>query len=321
MAVDSTLPKQLQAELEAAEAIQAQITGTAPQANTEPEPAPDNPQTQDQPANADDAPPAAKAVDSFEAKYKVLEGKYRAEVPQLNEKLKAALQRVDTLSAQVQELANKQPEPKEDPLVTSKDEEAFGADLIDLARRVVKEETSTVAKRLATVERALAAVVKVSEKVERIEVANAQTAEERFWADVNTLVPDWQDVDNDPRWIEFLDTRAKGAAKTYRELAQDAILAGQSKAVAELVEVWKDVSGITAERAKQDKKQRELESQAQPGKSKATADAPKPGEGRIWTWAEYEKVFSPNISREYTAAQVAELQAEAEKAYLEGRIR
>ena len=117
------------------------------------------------------------------------------------------------------------------------------------------------------------------------------------------------------------DKRAKGAAKTYRQLAQEAIIAGNAEAVAELVEVWKEVSGINAEVAKQDKKQKELESQAQPGRSKATGDALKAEAGRIWTWKEYERVFSPNISREYTPAQIAQLQADAEAAYLEGRIR
>lgn len=321
MAVDNTLPKQLQAQLEAAEAIQAQIDGTAPQGNTEPANTLEQPQLQTPQAKTEEAPPAAKTVDSFETKYKVLEGKYRSEVPKLNDALRQAQQQIESLSAKVQELANKQPEPKEDPLITSKDEEAFGADLIDLARRVVREETSAVTKRLATIERAVAAVAAVGQKVERIEEVNAQTAEERFWADVNSRVPDWEEVDADERWIQFLDTRAKGAAKTYRQLAQDAILAGNAEAVQELVEVWKDVSGITAEKAKQDKKQRELESQAQPGKSKATTDAPKADNGRIWSWKEYESAFSPNISREYSPAQIAQLQADAEAAYLEGRIR
>ena len=319
MAVDKTLPKQLQADLEAAEALQAQLNGTTPPGNTEPQATIDPPQVQDQPATTDETPPAAKTADPFEAKYKVLEGKYRSEVPKLSDALRQAQQQIETLTSQVQELSKK-PEPKEDPLVTSKDEEAFGADLIDLARRVVREETQAVLKRLSTIERAVAAVASVSQKVDRIEEVNAQTAEERFWNDVNRLVPDWQDVDNDERWIEFLDTRAKGAAKTHRLLAQEAIAAGNAEAVAELVQVWKDVSGITAQQEKQTQRQRELESQAQPGKSKNSPAAPQQEQGRIWTWKEYEKVFSPNISREYTPAQIAALQADAEKAYLEGRI-
>ena len=112
--------------------------------------APNQPAPASQPA-ADD--PAA------EQRFKVLQGKYNAEVPRLHQEKKQLEQQLAQMQSQLNStqsiLANfAQPPvtpqaPQEQPLVTAQEVKEFGADLIDVVRRVAREE---VVPRVRTLE-------------------------------------------------------------------------------------------------------------------------------------------------------------------------
>ena len=323
--MEQDLPKAIQAELDAADAIQAQLAAeqVAPEGNTpEPEatqaetPSPEQadkvitPQTQPSDEHQDDA---------WKQKFDVLTGKYNAEVPRLYQQLKEQSTALERLQAElaVQRATPVEPETPKDSLVTSNDEETFGSDLIDLQRRVTQDEIGKVTSRIAHIERMLENISQLPKQVEQVAQQQAQTIEDRYWGSVNQAIPDWNQIDSDPRWIEWLSLTPPFAVKTYRELATEAIGAGQVQPVVELVKAWKDQAGIAQSQATQSNNKQELQRQVAPAKSNASNV---PQGKKTWTAADYEKAFDPRNSAEMSEAEIDALQAEAELAYQEGRI-
>ncbi len=318
------LPKAIQKQVDEADAIEQMLANpealpeNTPEAITEPK--------VEAVVEPDAKTPAADTQDQWQTKYQVLEGKYRAEVPRLTQDLRqtqATLAELEKTLATLTEKAKEAPAPKkEEALITAKDLDAFGEDLVDFVKRgakeVVRDELSALIGRLTAVERAVATVADLPKKVGEVVEKQAITEDEAFWRALAVQVPDWDVVDKDPRWIAHLDSKAKYVQGTHRQLAGIAVAEGNIEAIVELVNDWKALAGITAANASKEKTKNELEKQITPSK-KSNVVTPS-GEAKTYTWAEYDAAFDPRASRTMTPAEVTALQAEMETAYLEGRI-
>lgn len=318
---EQELPKQIQAQIDQAEEIERQIAAaTAPEGNTESQTI--NTQPTSQEPVIETAQAQSQDEESFKRRYEILQTKYNAEVPRLHEEVRNNKHTLKHLEEELNALKARPTEidkPRE-ALVTSKDEETFGTDLIDLSRRVVKDEVSEVLARIKDLEQAIAQVSKLPEKINQIENMQVQSAEEKFWGDVASKVPNWQVVDSDPTWIEFLGTTPKFSRRTYKDLAIDAIAQGDVDSIVGLVDIWKEVTGQTQQEINQSNKQKELQSQVSPGKAKSSAPAPA-DKGRVWTGAEYEAAFDQRLGKTMSEAEIDKLQLDAETALVEGRVR
>jgi hypothetical protein len=322
------LPKAIQAQVDEAEQIEKLLSGdAAPEVeNTEKpddsKPEAEAPEHLEKPTEVEKVEVEDENSDTWKRRYEILEGKYKAEVPRFAQQIRELTTALNDLKGQVE--ANKQvktevPETKKpETLVTPKDQDAFGEDLIDLARRVTREETSVLNQKIDQLTRAIAAIASLPKQVGEIVEKQALTEDQQFWKDIGTAVPDWDIVDADPAWIAHLDTKAKYVNGTHRDLANIAIQARDVKAIVELVEDWKAQSGYKAAKDDKLKNQKELESQITPNKAN-TAPPPK-AEAKTYTWAEYDAAYSPTASRMKSPAEVLAIQAEMEKAFLEGRI-
>lgn len=321
--MDQTLPKAIQAELEAAEAIEKQIAeeqAALQKGNTD-KPEADQAQTPapEEPKDVEPTPQPTEQVnqgdDGWKQKFEVLTGKYNAEVPRLYQQLKEQASLLESLQNQ---LAEKKPEPTQpeqpkETLVTSNDEETFGTDLIDLARRVSRDELSALRSELSQMKDMIKGIADLPKRVDLVAQQQAETVTERYWNAVEAQVPDWNQIDTDQRWIDFLNQTPPFALKSYRDMASEAIAAGQVAPIVELVKVWKQQAGVTGQaNAKQ-----ELERQVAPAKQNASAT---PQGKKIWTMAEYERAYDPRLGAEMSEADIEALQAEADQALVEGRI-
>ena len=329
--MEQTLPKAIQAELDAAAEIEAKLAEEQAARNPNTDPAPNNdaknPPAEPAPepqGKAEPTTPAPKSdEETWQRRFEILTGKYNAEVPRLHEQLRDQTKTLEALQQQLEQIkTTPQPAPApETPLVTSQDEETFGADLIDLQRRVTTEgiakAVEPLLKRVAELENTIKNMADLPKKVDYVVEQQVQSAEDRYWNAVKTAIPDWDSVDVDPRWIEFLDGKPPFSVKTYRELALEAIQAGLVPPVVELVSAWKEQAGITKASQNQKNAQQELRSQVAPTKSNASAT---PAAKKVWSGAEYERAFDPRLSSELSAEEIDQLQAEAELAYQEGRI-
>jgi hypothetical protein len=335
----AALPKSVQAQLEHADAIEAQIqrevsgeaspAAQAPAADPPTAPAvePAAPATPAEPAQPVAQQPAqepqsAPAANEWEAKYKVLEGKYRSEVPRLAQQVRESNQ----LVAQILRERQQQPQPSaqpapEQPLVSQNDAEEFGADLMTAVARVAGEVAGrAVAQAMEDFRKEIGAVqgqVKtVSDRVEK-------SAEEQFWDRVRGLVPSWDQIDADPQWAAFLDGAPEFSTLTYRELAGAAFQSGSAEKIAKIVETWRGQS--TSARPAQPQAPAQpaqsrpnLSHQQAPTTSKAAV--PTQPAAKIWTRAEYEQVYDHRWARQVGPKEAAEQQALADQAVQEGRV-
>ena len=328
--MDMVLPKQVQAQLDEAAAIEAAMAAEqAPPAELPKE----TPQAPPPAAEAppETPPPQAPAVDTspekpvappaqddgYKVKYDVLQGKYNAEVPRLHAELRGLKQQLQSALGQIEALSTKASEPQQTQtsLVTDKDKEDFGDDLIGFSRRVARDEA---AKANAELEARIAArFAPHMARVEQVEQRQVMSAEQQFWSDVRREVPDWSVIDKSQEWFEFLDSTPPFAEDTYRDLATKAIQSGNVAKVKALVDVFKGPADA-APPPPQTNPNQELRRQVAPSSTRSSSA---PAGEKQWTREDYEAAYDPRKVRTMAPDALVALQAEADRAVAEGRVR
>jgi len=172
--------------------------------------APQNPDTPTAPPSATPAaapaptPPAkVETEETWETRYKVLSGKYNAEIPRLkqaNADLQAQLEKGAKQHADITaRLTTLEKERSATPLVKPEEIESYGEPLVDLMRRVSREEAGRLLPTVNTDE-----ITSIKEDVETIRTSTARSAYDTFIARLTELVPDWQAVNVDPAFHAYL---------------------------------------------------------------------------------------------------------------------
>lgn len=201
------LPKTVQRQLEAAEAIAAAQTQSDAQAGanvvTEPsqlvaaiEPPP--------------TPPAAPATpplptENWEQRFKTLQGMFNAEVPALRTQLKAAESKLTTALEQIQALSAAKEQPPAKPDVDPRDIEAFGQDLMDMVMRNLTAAGQQLRTEVhAEVQRVEARVKALEDSVNGVSERTNATMEQQFYASLKQFVPDWEQVNAQQDWLNWL---------------------------------------------------------------------------------------------------------------------
>lgn len=327
--MNSVLPEAIRNQLAEAVTLQKELYGQAPE-NVEtaeansvtaevPEPQVETPASESQlvtepVTQPSETPKSEPESDEWRHKYNTLKGKFDAEVPRLYQALKERDAQLQSLLSRLEQLEKQPEQTTEEPLVTKKDEEEFGADLVSMVRRAAKEEVRV----------AVAAVMKefdskfsaFLQQVNAVQTKVQMSEAERFWNRVRSLVPDWDNVDTDPDWIDFLDTSPDYTTETYRELATKAIQASQAEKVAKLVEIWRGnknpAPSVTVPNP-------ELQRQVAPSTVKSST--PVQPAKKIYTREEYEALYDVRNEQRYGAKRAAEMRAEADLAVAEGRVR
>jgi len=288
----------------------------------------------DQTGGSDDATPSDQNTGSksdeddeelWQHKYQRLQGKYNAEVPRLHEEVRQLKQYVQQLQEQQQSQSESQQQAdsqstSRDPLVTDKDVDAFGDDLIDLQRRVAKEVASEFQSELD----------RLREQNKQLSQQVTQVQGTSFEARLNQAVPDFQEVNSDPKWIEWLDTFDPMIQGTRRSMAEQAYQQGNVEAVKAYVDLFKQHVGAEASQqqsannakaeAKQDR-QAELQRQVQPTKSNAPA-TPQQGKSRVLSQQEFERGMNKaaKLMQQGKYDEAAALESEMSTAVAEGRV-
>lgn len=311
--MNQALPKQIQQQLDQAAEIERQLA--APVIENPATPAVEPPQAE-QPV-VTPPPPQAQVTpptqENWEQRFNVMQGKYNAEVPRLHQQLREMADALADLKDKVK-TPEPTPEPKQDR-VTDKDREDFGADLLDAAARAAEDvfdrrETALVAR----IEKMLNGVLG---QVQTVEARQTVSDSDRFWATVRGVHADFDNVNADQKWFDYLDSRVPGARMSRRQLAEDAIKRFDAEALVEMVASFKSTLPVTpvAPNGPSD----ELRSQVTPSTSlvsQQNADT-----GRIWTGDEYTAAMDHRNLKNMSRAEYDALVAEAELAVAEGRVR
>lgn len=316
------LPKQVQAELEAAERLQ-QTLAAPPEALVEDENPPANeavePPAPPEPpqAIAPSEPPQDQDAAYWRQRFDVMQGKYNSEVPRLNEQLRQMAEQMQALTSRLDKLPPTpapQPAP-ERPMVTPQDEDKFGADLIEVMRRAARDELRTILTRVEAIESAVKSVAPQVERVKRVEQEVAQSRADKFWTDLAAAVPDWEQVNSSQPWLDWLkevDPLIGVPRQVVLEHAQRQLDAQRA------IAVFKAFKALAPSQTTQARTS-ELTRQVAPSKSSRTTVAP-PAQ-KVYTGAEYAYWLDPRRANDTPQEKLQGMIAEVERAFQEDRIR
>ena len=256
--------------------------------------------------------------DDFKQKYNTLRGKYDAEVPRLHQQVK---QLNDELSAFRQEMTAKKEEPTKPKekvsLVTDADREEFGEDLLNVQRKVAQEVSQEYEERFEQQEKIIKALQ------DKIAGTDKQVGETQFSQRLVNLIPDFAQIDNDERWVAWLNEHDPMLRAPRRVQAQAAFDKGDAEAIADYVKLWKATLSEVPNEPEKPVRQTELEKQVAPNRSANSVKTPTSPNGKIYSSKDMDnawvKVRNLNTRGKYEDA--AKLEAELTTAYMENRVR
>jgi len=142
-----------------------------------------------------------------------------------------------------------------------------------------------------------------------------EAAENDFWSRVQAKVKEAPQIDEDPKFAEFLNTVDSESGKTWRQLGDDAKRSGNVRAMALIFQEFQQASAGADRRA-----------EVTPRGAQAGAQAPTGTQGKkIWTQKEYEasvyKLLKGGQMTPEKTAKIEALQVEFNRALRENRVR
>ena len=315
------LPRQVEAQLRELEALEKQLAEGNNPAPADPNPQPAEPPQDPQPQPAEPKPveptptPTEPVVaeEKWEQKYKTLKGMYDAEVPRLHADLRDLKAQVDSLR-KASETKPVEPAKPAAPtkLVTDADVEAFGQDLIEVQRKVAREVAAEFRGELD-------AMRAENEKLrEQLTSTGTQVSEASFEQRLYRMVPDFEAVNADPKWIAWLNEVDPLLRAPRSSVAQQAFNRGDAEGVAHYVAMFKQTIAPVEQKAD---KTEELERQLQPNRG-ATSAPPTSQKGKVYTNADIEKMFrkAADLGTKGQTDAAKKLEAEIDAAFMEGRV-
>ena len=330
------LPKQVQKQLDEVEELEKQLEAQGEEVEAKPEvkkkktskkaKAEDTEVevTDDEPIEepvAVEATPANDSVEevseSFKQKYATLRGKYDAEVPRLHQQVKELTDQMNAIRYEAEAAKKAEAEkPKEKvSYVTDADREEYGDDLIDFQRRVAKEASQEYEERFEQQARV------IEQLQQQISNTGSQVGEVGFTQKLNALVPGFDQLDNDERWVAWLNEYDPMTRGPRRDQAQAAFNAGDAEAVAHYVGLFREsVEPVANGKSDRDT---ELEKQVTPSRSASTVTKSSGKDSKVYSEKElnnaWTKIRTLNTQGKYDDAE--KLEAELTAAYMEGRVK
>lgn len=235
----------------------------------------------------------------WEQRYRSLDGMIQARDRQIEQlhQLIAAMQQ-----APQKEVAPA-PEQKGKKLVLKEDEDAFGADLVDLGRRVAREEMDGYVSRLEQ------KIAELEQRLSGVAQTTALSAQERFEQKLTAQFSDWKSVDEDPAFIAWLKSNAM-RLRLFSEAARAHDVEGTAYFYQEYAQ---------GRQAKPASANAQLEKQLAPGKAKAVAPQAKSQmDKKVWTRSEISRTYAGKKS--YSPEEFARLERDIAAAQREGRV-
>jgi len=246
----------------------------------------------------DSTPPPQE--ESWEHRFKVLQGKYNAEVPRFAHENKDLKSRLQSLEEQLEDMKNAKPA---ELLVKPEEIEQYGEGLIDVARRVAREELASKDAQIA----------KLRSEIDSVKSVQSHVVQDNFFKSLTEMVPDWEALNADANFLNWLDGVDDLTGETRQALLGKAENQRDPVRAAKFFNMYKKTSQSWAAQSAAS-----MEQQIVPPTNQAPST---PQAKKIWTRAEitsfYDRVRRGTISD----ADVVAIEADIASASFEGRIR
>jgi hypothetical protein len=299
------LPKQVQRQLDEATAAEAAIQASlqqGPTLVTDPSQLTSSANEQMSPVQQPQQPPA----EDWQQKYKSLQGMFAQKTSELQGQVKVYESQMANMQRQLDEIRNSRTEQAEKKAtVDPKDIENFGADMIEMVQRYAEQVYAAMDGRIKAIEQALQGVNT------RTEV----TLEQQFYAALKGLVPEWESINKDEKWLTWLAE----VDPIYGANRQAALDAGR-----QALDVQRVANVFNAFKTAHPVQQRDsLANQVAPTTVGAPVAASAPAQKQLLSSKFIEKFYNEVAKGRYAGkeAEVQRIEAEINEAAREGRIR
>lgn len=313
------LPAAVQRQVEAAEALLngANQPAVEPPAEPQAQPEPQQEPTAAAPVSAPEPSPAPQQPNEWEQKYKVLQGKFNSEVPALHHQVKDLSRKLQEQAERTEALLRQQEtkQAEQRPTADPKDVDAFGADLVEMVQRVAQQMLGNTAAKIdgfmGNVEKR---IVLLEQRLQGTTETVAQTAQETFYVQLERMVPDWQAINADQRFLVWLGEDDPLSGRSRQAALDAASGALDVRRTAAIFRAFLDTLPKQPPKANT-----AVNKQVSP--SSVAAAAPVQTEAPSFTEAEVSELYARNRRKEFTPKQWEQIEQSINTAMAMGRIR
>lgn len=321
------VPRQVQAQLERAEALLAEAN--KPPADLAPEPATPSPEPAANAPQVTPEPPAPAAPvvetppkqdeKTWEERYKALKGMYNKQVPELQQQVTDLNARLEKALQRLEEAAPAKPQPQAPaaPTADPQDVEAFGEDLVNMVKRTAERMFGGAATQMhETLSRIDDRLTEVEKRLQGTAHTAQITAEQTFFDKLTKLVPNWEEINEDERfkaWCLESDPVYGVPRQRALQAAQDALDADRVAAA---------LHAYMATIAPPQKATPPVDTQVSP-RAVGSAPPPAPTNKPVITTAQVDQFYRDVAQGKYRGreADLQRIEQVINEALAEGRIR
>lgn len=320
-----SLPKQVQAQLEEIEQWEQDVA----KANS---PAPDSPDGVDEQGQQPDSqdnkhlaqvepteitkPPEDE---TWERRYKTLQGMFNAEVPRLKSEVNDLKNQLSTAITRLDLASEVKPKSSSvtERLVTDKDVEDFGGDLVDLIKRQATEVAqSELSKKISKLEEENAQLLR---EVTGVSERQGESSRRDYFAELSRLVPDYEALNVDQGFLDWLNEVDLLSGNQRQEYLNQAFNSFDPVRTANLFNTYKELIGAPAPSRQANKN---LERQVAPGTSKVSSASASTGSDKVWSMGDIDRFYRDVAKGNFRGneAEQARIEADIDLAVTQGRL-
>lgn len=267
---------------------------------------------------------------TYAQRWRSLQGTFNAQKRHLEETAQR-LANMEQLVAQMQAAPAAPPKQAPRPThVTEKDVSEYGADMVEFARRVSREEMAPLAQAMQALVSRIDQLQGVVPVVRQVADNQAKTAHDKFYEQLSGRVPDWQKINEEPRFHEWLLSEDPLSGLQRQTLLTDAHTNLNLERVVNFFDQWKREAGIAAvpaatnqtQAAQQASNVSKLERQIAPGRASAGSTPPAATAKKQWSRPEIAQFFADKMNGRYKGreAEARTLENDIFLAQREGRV-
>lgn len=222
---------------------------------------------------------------------------------------------INSLRVLLSQMKHEETPAKQEPtqLVTQTDITEYGTDLIDLIGRKATEVVKSQLKALES------QIAELRSSLQGVATNTVKTAQEAFAEKLAAKVPDWENLNVDPAFINWLNQTAPFTSHSKLDLLRQAVSQLDAKGAAEFFIAYKNE--VNPQQTQQTQQTPDPSKLVAPGKSKAPATtADKVTGKRMWTRADIAKLYDDKMNGLITQKEFDELERDIFKAQRENRI-
>lgn len=280
-------------------------------------------------------PPPEPEKDQWEHKYKTLQGMYNREVPELQGKIRKLQGEKEGLENIIATMSTgpapaEGAAPKASKLVTEEEIADWGPEMTDYFRRLATEQYAGDLEELRAENRKLQNQnLQLQKSVGTVEADRSADGRSRLLAALAEQVPDWQEINVSPDFLNWLDSSDAFSGRSRHELLLEAYEGNDTPRVAAFFKSFKRDKAVVSEAPKAPAAPAQptvrLDTLVAPGKAPSTTTQPSSDAGndqKVWGQSEIQQ-FYRDVQRGVYRGKDAEktrIEAAIVKAGREGRV-